>query len=90
MFMWSISINNSLNILLDQNGYKAKLGDFGFALDMPQSQPGKTLVTAPLVARTSGYMPPEIQGSKFSPKSDMYSYGIVSCSLSMCENEWII
>lgn len=45
---------------------------------MPQSQPGKTLVTAPLIARTSGYMPPEIQGAKFSPKSDMYSYGIVA------------
>ena len=67
----------SLNILLDQGGERAKLGDFGFALDMPQHECGRTLVTAPIIAQTNGYSPPEVQSGKFSPKSDMYSYGIV-------------
>ena len=57
---------DSLNILLDQGRSKAKLGDFGFALDLPQSSSGRTLVTAPLIARTNGYTPPEVLGLKFS------------------------
>ena len=69
----------SLNILLlDQGGIRAKLGDFGFALEMPKHDSCRTLVTAPIIAQTNGYSPPEVQSGKFSPKSDMYSYGIVS------------
>ena len=71
-----ISIHCSLNILIS-HAFTAKLGDFGFALEMPKHQAGRTLVTAPLIARTDGYCPPELLHGKISPKSDVFSYGIV-------------
>ena len=85
--MTSISFIYSLNILLAHD--TAKLGDFGFALDMPakhaEDHTTATLVTAPMLAQTNGYSPPEIQSGKISPKSDVYSYGIVSSC--KCMNE---
>ena len=65
---------------MDEN-YVAKLCDFGVAVDLPQIKEGMTMVTAPLIARTEGYFPPELTSGKFSPKSDVYSYGVV-CVLS--------
>ena len=66
------------NILLDRH-YNAKLGDFGFARQLPKVTEGRTLVTAPIFAKSLGYFPPELQEmTKHSPKSDMYSYGVVS------------
>ena len=67
-----------MNILLDKH-YVAKLSDFGFAIDLPKVEEGKTLVTAPLIARSEGYFPPELMNGKFSPKSDVFSYGVVRC-----------
>lgn len=70
-----------LNILLHQGGSRAKLGDFGFALDMSKGadlHTSVTLMTAPMVAQTNGYCAPEVLSGKLSPKSDVYSYGIVS------------
>ena len=67
----------SLNILLDAC-LSAKLGDFGFAIDMPKHSSGRTLVSAPLFARTDGYFAPELIRRKVSPKSDVYSFGVVS------------
>ena len=66
-----ISIHCSLNILIS-HAFTAKLGDFGFALEMPKHQAGRTLVTAPLIARTDGYCPPELLHGKISPKSDVF------------------
>ena len=71
-----ILIHYSLNILISRS-FTAKLGDFGFALEMPKHQAGCTLVTAPLIARTDGYCPPELLHGKISPKSDVFSYGVV-------------
>ena len=68
---------SSSNILLDGH-FIAKLGDFGFCIDLPETSEGRTFVTAPLLARTQGYYAPEICNGKISLKSDVYSYGVVS------------
>ena len=64
-------------MLIDSN-YTAKLGDFGFSLEMPNIKTGKTVVTSPFVAFTQGYCAPEVTEGHCSPKSDVYSHGIVS------------
>ncbi len=72
----------SSNILLS-SVFVAKVGDFGFATNEPQHQEGRTLVTAPLIARTDGYFAPELIGRRFSAKSDVYSYGVVSLLIAI-------
>ena len=63
---------------LDKN-FGAKLGDFGFAHELPRVVGDHTLLKAPDFARTEGYYPPELTAGLLSPKSDVYSYGVVSC-----------
>lgn len=65
------------NILLD-NHLNAKLGDFGFAYQIPELKMGRTVITAPTFARTEGYYAPEVAHGQISPKADVYSYGVVS------------
>ena len=36
------------------------------------------MVTAVAVAKSLGYCPPELDTCRVSPKSDVYSYGVVS------------
>ena len=72
-----IVLCNSHNVLLNEH-FTAKLSDFGFSVDLPAIKEGRTVVTAPLIACTEGYCPPEITSGQFSAKSDMYSYGVVS------------
>lgn len=64
----------------------AKLGDFGFAMDMPEHRSGQTLVSAPLIARSDGYFAPELINGKISAKSDVYSFGVVSISIIYTQN----
>ena len=71
-----------MNILLDAH-FNAKLCDFGLSVDLPQMKEGRTVVTAPMIARTEGYFPPELPNGLFSPKSDMYSFGVVSYIMHM-------
>ena len=66
-----------LNILIDING-SGKIGDFGFSLELPTVECGRSMFTAQNFARTEGYYPSELTHGKYSAKSDVYSYGIVS------------
>ena len=68
------------NILLDQH-LSAKLGDFGFAQEISKLMGNYSLITAPMVAMSLGYTAPEMLQSRISPKSDVYSYGVVSAYL---------
>ena len=38
---------------------------------------GRSVVSVALVARSAGYAAPESEGGHISPKSDMFSYGVV-------------
>ena len=58
--------------------FQAKLSDFGFSLEAPLLQNGKTIFTCPLVAFTQGYCAPEVMEGHCSTKSYVYSYGVVS------------
>ena len=68
---------SSQNILLDSHGH-AKIGDFGFSVELPKQRDGKSMFTSKMFARTEGYFAPEIASGKYSHRSDVYSYGVVS------------
>nr|APU94844.1 leucine-rich repeat receptor-like protein kinase [Pohlia nutans] len=66
------------NILLDE-GYEAKLGDFGLAAIVPLKA---THATTDVLAGTIGFIAPEYhQTMRYSQKSDVFSYGVVIAQL---------
>lgn len=66
------------NILLDE-GYEAKLGDFGLAAIVPLKA---THATTDCLAGTIGFIAPEYhQTMRYSQKSDVFSYGVVIAQL---------
>jgi len=69
-------LTSRANILLDKC-FNAKLGDFGFSVELPRVVGDRTLLKAKTFARTEGYYPPELCEGLYSPKSDVYSYGVV-------------
>ena len=74
------------NILLDEH-LGAKLADFGFSFQMPEKVGNVTLISAVHgLPGTNGYRPPEFSDSNFSVRSDMYSFGVVSCSAGICNS----
>ena len=63
---------------------KAKIGDFGFSRKVPNMPPGYTLVTAVMTVKSLGYSAPELDVCRHSPKSDVYSYGVVGIPCHEC------
>uniref|UniRef100_A0A1X7VDJ8 Protein kinase domain-containing protein n=1 Tax=Amphimedon queenslandica TaxID=400682 RepID=A0A1X7VDJ8_AMPQE len=57
--------------------FRAIVGDFGFSLELPQQESGRSQITAPVMAKTEGYFPPEIISGKISTLSDVYSCGVL-------------
>ena len=72
------------NILVDQpssDTYIGKLCDFGFSIELPKvREDGRSMFTAKGFGKSEGYYPPELMYGMYSPKSDVYSYGVVNLS----------
>ena len=67
----------SHNILIDAMG-NGRIGDFGFSVELPKHEKGRSLFTSKFFAKSDGYFGNEVSSGKYSAKSDVYSYGIVS------------
>lgn len=65
------------NILLDIK-LNARISDFGFTIQMPKSVKNTTIVSSGCLSGTNGYKAPEYGELKFSIKSDVFSFGVVS------------
>ena len=58
------------------------MADFGFVSPLPIQSGSTSIVTAVgaiALAGTRGYLAPEFTEGKHGIKSDVYSYGVVSC-----------
>lgn len=57
---------------------RAKIGDFGFAMQIPECASGKkSFIHTSMVCGTTGYVAPEIHRGEMGPKSDVFSFGVV-------------
>lgn len=56
----------------------AKLGDFGFARQIPKFEAGKSFYHISASYGTPGYQAPECARGEISPKVDVFSFGVVS------------
>jgi serine/threonine protein kinase len=71
------------NILLDE-GFEAKLGDFGLAAIVPLKA---THASTDFLAGTIGFIAPEYhQTLRYSQKSDVFSFGVVIAQLVTARN----
>lgn len=67
------------NVLVDGQ-HNSKIGDFGFTQEMPiMLSHTVALKTAKCVVKSLGYSAPELDAYRHSVKTDVYSYGVVSC-----------
>ena len=75
--LYSYVQHNRSNILLDEY-LTAKLADFGFSIQIPETVGNVTLINAKDgLPGTNGYRPPEFSDSNYSVRSDIYSLGVV-------------
>lgn len=65
---------SSANILLDEN-FVAKISDFG--LTRASAKHTSTTVMTESVVGTCAYMAPEALRGEITPKSDVFSFGVV-------------
>ena len=74
--------------MLDEH-LTAKLADFGFSIQMPETVGNVTLINArDGLPGTNGYRPPEFSDGNYSVRSDIYSLGVVSVCLFVCACVW--
>ena len=70
------------NVLLDAH-MNGKLGDFGFARELPEMVNGRSIVSVALFVKSAGYSAPELDAYRHSPRTDVYAYGVVRCTFSI-------
>lgn len=81
-FFFKLYIFFSANILLDE-AFTAKISDFGLA--RASEKFAQTVMTSRIVG-TTAYMAPEALRGEITPKSDIYSFGVVSSVYIISKN----
>lgn len=81
-FFFKLYIFFSANILLDE-AFTAKISDFGLA--RASEKFAQTVMTSRIVG-TTAYMAPEALRGEITPKSDIYSFGVVSSIYIISKN----